>query len=57
MVRWRTLAISSFPLAFCALFLLGNFTEATVLGRNELVWALLVANAAFLARWVRLRVI
>jgi exopolysaccharide production protein ExoQ len=57
MVRWRTLVMSSFPLAFCVFFLLVNFTESSVLARNELVWALLVALAAFLARWVRMRVV
>ena len=54
-VRWRDLAISSFPLFYCVYFLMMNFTESSVLARNDLVWAVLVAVAVFVAKWVRLR--
>jgi exopolysaccharide production protein ExoQ len=54
-IRWRSLAISSFPLAFLFFFLFENFTESSVLARNTLEWSLLVTVAAFVARWVRLR--
>jgi hypothetical protein len=32
-----------------------NFVESSVLARNELVWAVLVAVAVFGAKWVRSR--
>lgn len=54
-VRWRELAISSFPLFFWVFFLMVNFSESTVLARTNLVWAVLVAMAVFVAKWVRLR--
>jgi exopolysaccharide production protein ExoQ len=54
-VRWRDLAISSFPLFYCVYFVMMNFAESSVLARNELVWAVLVAMAVFVAKWVRAR--
>jgi exopolysaccharide production protein ExoQ len=54
-VRWRDLAISSFPLFYCVYFLMMNFAESSVLARNELIWAVLVAVAVFVAKWVRSR--
>jgi O-antigen ligase len=54
-LRWRDLAISSFPLFYCVYFLMMNFAESSVLARNDLVWAALVAVAAFVAQWVQLR--
>jgi exopolysaccharide production protein ExoQ len=54
-VRWRDLAISSFPLFYCVYFLMMNFAESYVLARNDLLWALLVAVAVFVAKWVRPR--
>lgn len=54
-VRWRDLAISGFPLLYCVYFLMMNFAESTVLARDKLVWAVLVAVAVFGAKWVRLR--
>ena len=54
-VRWRDLAISSFPLFYCVYFLMMNFAESYVLARNDLIWAVLVAVAVFVAKWVRLR--
>jgi O-antigen ligase len=53
--RWRDLAISSFPLLYCVYFLMMNFAESSVLARNNLNWAVLVAVAVFVAKWVRLR--
>jgi hypothetical protein len=32
-----------------------NFAESSVLARNDLVWAVLVAVAVFVAQWVQLR--
>lgn len=55
MVRWRSLAISSFPLIFAAFFLLMNFTESFILARNALFWALVVALCVFLAKSLRFR--
>jgi exopolysaccharide production protein ExoQ len=54
-VRWRDLAISSFPLFFCVYFLMMNSVESSVLAQNDLVWAVLVTVAVFVAQWVRLR--
>jgi exopolysaccharide production protein ExoQ len=54
-VRWRDLAISSFPLFYCAYFLMMNFSESSVLARNDLIWAVLVAMAVFVAKWARAR--
>jgi exopolysaccharide production protein ExoQ len=54
-VRWRGLAISSFPLFFCVYFVIMNFAESYVLARNDLNWAVLVAVAVFVAKWVRSR--
>lgn len=51
--RWRDLAISSFPLIYCGYFVLMNFTESTILSRNSLNWALFVAIAVFLTKWLR----
>jgi exopolysaccharide production protein ExoQ len=53
--RWRDLAISSFPLFYCVYFLMMNFAESYVLARNDLLWAVLVAVAVFVAKWLRLR--
>lgn len=54
-VRWRDLAISSFPLFYCCYFLMMNFAESSVLSYNDLIWAVLVAVAVFVAKWVRSR--
>jgi O-antigen ligase len=54
-IRWRDLAISSFPLFYSVYFLMSNFAESSVLARNSLSWAVLVAVAVFVAKWVRLR--
>lgn len=54
-IRWRELAISSFPLFYLVHFLMVNFAESSVLARNNLVWAAQVAMAVFVAKWVRLR--
>jgi exopolysaccharide production protein ExoQ len=54
--RWREIAISSFPLFFCGYFLLVNFAESSVLSRNSLTWAILVAMTVFTAKWVRVRI-
>jgi len=54
-VRWRDLAISSFPLFYCVYFVIMNFAESYVLARNDLIWAVLVAMAVFVAKWVRPR--
>jgi exopolysaccharide production protein ExoQ len=56
-VRWRTLAVSSFPLVFCGYFLMTNFAESVILARNNLVWAIFVAVAVFVGKWVRVRAI
>jgi exopolysaccharide production protein ExoQ len=53
-VRWGDLAISSFPLLYCVYFLMMNFAEGSVLAHNDLIWAVLVAVAVFVAKWVRL---
>jgi hypothetical protein len=34
---------------------MSNFAESSVLARNNLSWAVLVAVAVFVAKWVRLR--
>jgi exopolysaccharide production protein ExoQ len=57
MVRWRSLAISSFPLIFAAFFVLMNFTESFILARNDLLWAIFVALAVFLAKSLRFRIL
>lgn len=49
--RWRELAISAFPLAYCLYFVVMNFAESAVLARNSLTWALLVAVSVFTAKW------
>jgi O-antigen ligase len=54
-VRWRDLAISSFPLFFCVYFVIMNFAESYVLARNDLIWPVLVAVVVFVAKWVRPR--
>lgn len=51
--RWRQLALSAFPLAYCLYFIVMNFAESSVLSRNNLTWALLVAVAVFCAKWVK----
>ena len=56
-VRWRTLAVSSFPLVFCGYFLMANFAESVILARNNLIWAIFVAVAVFVGKWVRVRAI
>lgn len=55
-VRWREIAISSFPLFYCTYFIMINLTESLILARNNLAWALFVMNAIFLTKWVRMRV-
>lgn len=55
-VRWRHVAISSFPFFFTTYFVLINFSESSILSRNNLGWSLLVMNAVFLTKWVRMRV-
>jgi exopolysaccharide production protein ExoQ len=55
--RWRGLAVSAFPLLFCAYFIMMNFAESTILARNNMVWTLLVTVVVFTSKWVRLRVL
>jgi O-antigen ligase len=55
-VRWREVTISSFPFFFSTYFILVNFSESSILGRNSLTWALFVMNVIFLTKWVRMRV-
>lgn len=54
MVRWRTVAVSSFPLIFCGFFFLMNFTESTILAMNSTMWMLFVTFSVFLAKWLRM---
>ena len=55
-VRWREVTISSFPFFFSTYFILVNFSESSILGRNSLTWILFVMNVIFLTKWVRMRV-
>lgn len=55
--RWRGLAVSALPLIYCGYFSMMNFTESTILARNNMLWTLLVALTVFTSKWVRLRII
>ena len=53
--RWRDLPVAAFPLAYCLYFVAMNFAESSILSRNSLTWALMVAVTVFAAKWARVK--
>lgn len=53
--RWRDLPVAAFPLAYCLYFATMNFAESSILSRNSLTWALMVAVTTFTAKWAKAR--